>query len=112
MSDQIAVKLTGNKIPPDKFIEAVQHFVALVRGVAKNITTAPIDWSVEVEKGSAIVRMRAENPSPESARSIDAVARGIRALRSGAKTAPYGFTRDSIHSARILAEVSDGRNIQ
>jgi hypothetical protein len=112
MSNQIQIKITGSKIPPDKFLEAVKEFISLVQGVAKNVTNTPIDWAVEVDRGSAIIRLKVENPSTESERSIEAVAKGIRALRSGVKAPPYGFTRDSIHSAKILAELADGQNVQ
>src|SRR4051812_37586620 len=112
MSNQIAVKITGSKISPDRFLEAVKHFVALVQGVAKNTSTAPIDWAIEVDKGSAIVRMKVQAPTAESERSIEAVTNGIRALRNGVKTLPYGFTRENVSAARILAALADGRDVQ
>lgn len=112
MSDQIEIKIDGRKLTPEKFLSGASEFVALVQGVSKKIATSTVEWVVEVEHGSAILRMRAINPSKESAQSIDAVCRGVRALRNGARTIPYGFTRETISSAKIIASLVDGQEVQ
>ncbi|HEV7926809.1 MAG TPA: hypothetical protein VGR14_15725 [Verrucomicrobiae bacterium] len=112
MSDQIEIRIDGKKLTPEKFLDGVKEFLALTQGVAKNVTSTPISWLVEVDKGSAIVRMRAANPSRESEKSIDAVCQGIRSLRNGSKAMPNGFTRKEVSSAKILAELVDGEEVQ
>lgn len=111
MSDTIQVKLVG-KLTPDKFLEGAKEFFSLVQGVAKNVTNAPVDWTVEVEKSSAIVRLRIVNPSTDSQESLKVVCRGIKALRSGSRMMPVGFTRNEVHAARRLARLTDGGDLQ
>ncbi len=112
MSNQIQIKIDGGKLTPEKFLGAATEFIALVQGVAKNVTTTRIGWVVEVDKGSAIVRMRAENPSIDSEKSIDAVCQGLRALRNGIRTIPHGFTRENVSSAKAIADLVDGADVQ
>lgn len=112
MSDRIEIKLAGQKVTPEKFIEGVQAFFDLVRGVAKNVATNPVNWVVEVDKGSAIVRARVENPTPEAEESIELVVRGVNALKRGTKTIPRGFTKDEIRAVRRLAALKDGQEIE
>src|SRR2546422_891774 len=112
MSNQIEIKLEGKRLTPEKFIQAVEAFFELVQGVAKNIAKNPVTWAVEVDKGSTIVRARVENPTPESGHSIDAIVRGVNALRSGIKTIPYGFTKEEVRAAKRLAELKDGKEIE
>jgi hypothetical protein len=112
MSNQIEIKIDGRKLTPEKFLSGASEFVAMVQGVAKNIAASTIEWVVEVEHGSAILRMRANNPSQESERSIDAVCRGVRDLRNGVRTIPYGFTRETVSSAKIIAALVDGEEVQ
>jgi hypothetical protein len=112
MSDRIEIKISGQKLTPEKFIEGVQAFFDLIKGVAKNVATNPVNWVVEVDKGSAVVRARVENPTPDAEQSIDLVVRGINALKRGTKTIPYGFTKDEIRAARRLAALRDGQEIQ
>jgi hypothetical protein len=112
MSDQIEIKIAGQKLTPEKFLCGAAEFIALVQGVAKKISAAAIEWVVEVEHGSAILRMRANNPSKESSQSIEAVCRGVRSLRNGARTIPFGFTRETVSSAKIIASLVDGQEVQ
>jgi hypothetical protein len=112
MSNQIEIKLAGKKLTPEKFIEAVEAFFGLVKGVAKNVSKTPVDWVVEVDKGSAIVRARVENPTAESEESIEAVVRGVHSLRNGIRNIPFGFTKDEVRAARKLAKLKDGVGIE
>lgn len=112
MSNQIEIKIDGKKLTPDKFLDGAKDFFALVEGVAKNIGGAAIVWMVEVDKGSAIVRMRSETPSIESEKSIDVVCQGIRSLRNGTRIIPNGFTRSEVSAARRLAKLADGKEVQ
>jgi hypothetical protein len=112
MSDHIEIKIEGPRLTPEKFIEAAKSFFALVQGVSKNVVNKPINWIAEADKGSAVLRGRAENPGPESSQAIDAICRGIRSLRSGAKAIPNGFTREEVRACQILAGLVDGRAIQ
>jgi hypothetical protein len=112
MSSQIELKIDGRRLTPEKFLSGASEFIALVQGVTKNVTTTQIEWVVELDKGSAIVRMRAENPSQESEKSVDAICQGVRALRNGVKTIPFGFKRENITSAKIIAALNDGQEIQ
>ncbi len=111
MSNQIQIKIEGPKLTPEKFVIAAKEFLALVQGVGENISTEKIEWVVEVNAGSAIIRMRDTGPTTQSERCITAVCEGMRALRSGIASLPYGFTRDNVLSAKRLADLSDGQEI-
>ena len=112
MSDQIEIKIDAKRLTPDAFLASAKDFFALVEGVAKNVTTTPINWGVEVDKGSAIVRMRVENPSRDSTMALSIVSQGLRAMRTGTRVIPKGFTVPEIYAARRLAKLSDGENVQ
>jgi hypothetical protein len=105
MNDQVEITIEG-KLTPEKFIEAIRAFFDMVEGVAKNVTAKPIRWVVEVEKGSARVRGRVENPSVESGHAVDTICRGVRSLRSGARTIPYGFTKREVLACKSLAALN------
>ena len=112
MSNQIEIKIDGRKLTPEKFLSGASEFIALVQGVAKKVAAGSVDWVVEVERGSTILRMRAINPSKESEESIDAVCHGVRALRNGVRTIPYGFSRETVSSAKVIASLVDGQEVQ
>lgn len=112
MSNQIDIKIEAKKLTPEKFLEGVKEFFALIQGVSKNITGASLEWDVEVEKSSRCVRMRELNPTRNSEIAIETVCRGIRALRNGIVAIPEGFTRAEVRSAKILSELSDGCDVQ
>jgi len=112
MSDSIEIKIDGPKLTPEKFLNGVTEFLALVQGVAKNVAPERIDWVVDVEKGSTVVRMTAERPSRHSQQAIEVVCQGIRALRNGVRTMPHGFKRENVSSARIIASLVDGSEVQ
>jgi len=105
MNNQIEIKVEG-KLTPEKFIEAVRLFFSMVEGVTKNVATKPVHWVVEVEKNSTLVRGRVENPSIESRQAIDAICRGVRSLRSGNRTLPYGFTKREVLACKSLAALN------
>jgi hypothetical protein len=112
VSDQIEIKIEATDLTPESFLKAAESFLSIVQGVAKNITVVPIDWRVEVAEGSAILRVRVANPSPDSARSIEATYKGMRSLRSGTKTVPYGFTQKELKEAKTLVSIIDGTRVQ
>lgn len=112
MSNQIEIKIDSRKLTPETFLSGASEFMALVQGVAKKIAMAKVEWVVEVDKGSAILRMRVENPSTDSEKCIDAICRGVRALRNGVRTIPYGFSRETVSSAKIIASLVDGQEVQ
>jgi hypothetical protein len=112
MSDSIEIKIDGTRLTPEKFLDGVKEFLALVQGVAKNVAPERIDWLVSVEKSSAVVRMTAEHPTAHSRQAIDVVCQGIRALRNGVKTIPHGFRRENVSSAKIIASLVDGTDVQ
>jgi hypothetical protein len=112
MNDKIEIKIEGKRLTPDKFLGAAKDFFALVEGVAKNVTNLPIAWVVEVDKGSTIVRLRIENPTFESEKSLATVCQGVRALRNRISTIPNGFTRNEVSAARRLAILNDGQEVQ
>ena len=112
MNDQIEIKIEGKKLTPEKFIEAAKSFFDLIEGVAKNVASKPVNWAVELDKGSAIIRARVQNPSNESGQAIDAICRGVRSLRSGIKTIPHGFTKEEISASRKLTAIIDGEGVK
>ena len=112
MSDHIEIKIDGKKLTPERFLEAVESFFELVQGVSKNISKIPVNWSVEVDKGSTVVRVRADDPTEDVNQSIDAVIRGVSALRMGIKTIPFGFTKEEVRAAKKLATLKDGNEIE
>lgn len=112
MSNQIEIKITAKRLTPEKFLEGAKEFCALIQGVAKNVTHTPIKWSVELDSGSNVMRMRAENPTAESENSLDLVSSGVRALRGGISTVPLGFTKREVEAAKILAALNDGEDVQ
>jgi hypothetical protein len=112
MSNQIDIKIEGSKLTPEKFLEAVKSFFELVEGVAGNISTTPINWTIEVEHGSAIVRVREITPTPEGEKAVKTICYGVRSLRSGVKTIPPGFTKKEVIAAKTLATLNDGTSIQ
>ncbi len=112
MSNQIEIKIEAKRLTPDKFLAGAKDFFALVEGVAKNVTLAHINWSVEIDKGSAVVRMRAENPSDESQKVFTVVRQGIRALRNRTNVIPIGFTANELWAASRLSKLIDGEAVQ
>lgn len=108
MSNQIEIKIDGKRLTPERFVEAVQSFFSLVQGVAKNVTVKPIDWIVEIDKGSYIVRMRGDGAE----QSIRTVCRGVRSLRSGVKIIPPGFTQSEVRASKRLAGLIDGTDVK
>lgn len=112
MSNQIEIKIDGRSLTPDTFLSGANEFVALVQGVSKNVTGKKLEWLVEVEKGSAIIRLRPVNPSHEASDSISAVCNGVRSLRNGVRIIPPGFNRENISSAKIIAGLVDGLEVQ
>jgi len=109
MSESVSIKLEGPRLTPDKFVNAVQKFFSIVLGVTKNVVgvARPEDWSVEVDHGSAIVRIKPENPAIKASRSIDLMSRGIKSLASGVRSAPPGFGNDEVKAAKELASLID-----
>lgn len=105
MSNQIEIHLDAKKLTPERFIEAVKSFFDIVEGVTGNITGSKktVEWIVEVDKGSAVVRTRAANPSRQAEDTVDAVCRGMRSLRTGVRTIPHGFTSEEVRSTKNLA---------
>lgn len=103
MNDKIGIKIDAKKLTPAKFIEAVEAFVSVVQGVARNVARSPINWTVEVAKGSTVFRMVPENPNQESDEAIHAVKGGFRSLSAGIRTVPNGFTQPEMRGLRILA---------
>jgi hypothetical protein len=112
MKDKIEIKVDARKLTPEKFLAAAESFFAIVQGVAKNVVQQPIQWSVEVQEGSTVIRMRAQNPSDASEKALDAVIRGMHSLRSGNPVIPPGFTKEEIRASKYLAEVINGTDIQ
>ncbi len=112
MSNQIEIKIDAKRLTPETFLEAVKSFFEIIEGVAKNVVGKPIQWTVNVDKGSAIVRAYVENPSPQSSQAIDFIIGGLRSLRSGAKHMPNGFTVNEIKASRKLVEIIDGKDVQ
>jgi hypothetical protein len=112
MSNQIEIKIEAKRLTPDKFLAGAKDFFALVEGVAKNVTLTGVSWSVEVDKGSAIVRMRPEHPTAETERVISVVSQGVRALRNRITVIPHGFTNNELLAARRLTKLADGDSIQ
>src|SRR5689334_19085342 len=98
MSDKIEIKIDAKRLTPDKFIEAATTFFGLVRGVAKNVSASKIAWGVEVDKGSEVVRLCAEDDTADSKHTIETVHRGIHSLNSGISVLPYGFTKDEVRA--------------
>lgn len=112
MNNQIEIKIEGKRLTPDKFLAGAKDFFALVEGVAKNVTLNEITWSVEIDKGSAVIRMRADNPSAESERVFTVVNQGIRALRNRTNIIPHGFTVNELWAASRLTKLIDGEGVQ
>lgn len=112
MSNQIEIKIEAKRLTPAKFLAGAKDFFALVEGVAKNVTLNQINWYVEVDKGSAIVRMRAENPNTESERVLSVVSHGIKALRNRTNVIPSGFSPNELLAASRLTKLADGEGIQ
>jgi hypothetical protein len=112
MSNQLEIKIDGKKLTPERFLEAAKSFFALVEGVASNLVTKPVNWIVEVDKGSTIFRMRPDNPTDESDRAVHAICKGVRSMRSGVKTIPYGFTKKEVQASRNLAALIDGTDVK
>jgi hypothetical protein len=112
VSDQIEIKISATDLTPESFLKAAESFLDIVRGVGHNVSEVPIDWRVEVAEGSAILRARVGNPSPETSRSVEAIYRGMRSLKPGAKSVPFGFTQKEIRSAKALATLIDGNKVQ
>jgi hypothetical protein len=111
MSNKIEIKIDGRALTPDKFMEGAKAFIALVQGVSKNVTGKKLDWTLEVDKGSAIVRLQPAIPDVDSAKSIDTVFQGFRSLRNGSRIIPLGFNRENISSAKTIAALTDGREV-
>jgi hypothetical protein len=112
MSDQIEIKIDSKRLTPERFMEAVESFFALIQGVAKNVAQKPVHWSVEVEKGSAVVRALVDNPTPDARETINAVCLGVRSMRSGSKVIPHGFTPNEVRASRKLASLIDGKEVK
>jgi hypothetical protein len=112
MSNQIDLKINATFISPENFLKGVEEFFALIQGVRKNLGINPVNWSVEVEKGSALIRAKPEHPTPQSQDTIDTVCSGINALRNGMRTMPPGFTKREVEAVRALSALSDGQRIQ
>lgn len=111
MSDQIEIRIEGPGLTPEKFLLAAQSFFDLIQGVSENVGAKQVRWIAEVDKGSAVIRGRVANPSPESHMAIELVSRGIRSLRSGTKAVPNGFTREEVRACQVLADLADGEKI-
>jgi hypothetical protein len=112
MSNQIEIKIEAKRLTPDKFLAGAKDFFALVEGVAKNVTLHEIKWVVDVEKGSAIVRMRPEKPDADSEKVFTVVRQGIRALRNRTNVIPNGFTPNELGAAVRLTKLIDGEGVQ
>jgi len=109
MSDHIEIKFTGKEISPEKFLTAVQNFVEIVQGVGRNITGAahPIQWTIEADRGSAIIRVRAKNRVKEAGETTDAIRRGFHSLKTGSRVVPRGFTVTELRKTQELADLAD-----
>jgi hypothetical protein len=109
MSDHIEIKFTGKEISPEKFLTAVQNFVEIVKGVGRNITGAehPIHWTIEADRGSAIIRIRAKNHIKEAGEATDCIRRALHSLRTGSRVVPRGFTTTELRKTQELADLAD-----
>lgn len=114
MSDTIEIKIDAKKLTPERFISAVESFFSLVQGVANNFSGREdrVNWVVEVDSGSAVIRGRVTNPTVKSQQSIDAVCWGLRSLQAGNRSTPAWFTNEEIKASRKLADLIDGENVQ
>lgn len=109
MSNQIEIKFPGPEISPEKFVEAIQHFLSVVEGVGRNIggVIDPIQWTVESDRGSAIIRLKAKNRFKEAGEATEAIRRGFHSLRTGSRVMPRGFTVSELRKAQELADLAD-----
>ncbi len=111
MSNEIEAKIEGPNLTPDRFMKAARAFFELVQGVSKNLAGdgEEIPWTVEVASGSAV--LRAKSTGERGERVVEAIVRGVRALRSGVNAIPHGFGRDEVNAARVLANLVDGNAV-
>jgi hypothetical protein len=109
MSDQIEIKFSGQQIPPERFLVAVRNFIEIVQGVGRNITGKenPIQWTVESDRGSAVIRIRAKNRTKEAVEATDAIRRGFHSLKTGSRVVPRGFTVTELRKTQELADLAD-----
>jgi hypothetical protein len=109
MSDQIEIKLSGQQIPPERFLAAVKNFIEIVQGVGRNVTgkANPIQWTIESDCGSAVIRIRAKNRTKEALEATDAIRRGFQSLRTGSRVVPRGFTVTELRKTQELADLAD-----
>src|SRR6266849_6078414 len=114
MSDSIEIKIDGPKMKPDQFLRTVESFFGLVQGVSRNVSgpQSPVQWTVEVDRGSSVIRARPLNPSAASLKSIEAICQGVGALHSGVKAIPQWFTYEEIKHCRNLGSEIDGEGIR
>ena len=105
MSNQIEIKIEGRKLTADKFRSAISAFFDLIENVTAEVCAGKrkLEWLVEVEHGSAIIRARAESADEIT----EAVERGVSLLQSGKREYPKFFNRDAISAARDLGKLAD-----
>jgi hypothetical protein len=105
VSNQIEIKIEGRKLTADKFRSAVSAFFDLLENVSAEVRPGQtkLEWLVEVEQGSAIIRARAE----DGEKITEAVENGIALMQSGRREYPQFFNHDAISAARDLGKLVD-----
>jgi hypothetical protein len=103
MSNQIEIKIEGRKLTAEKFRSAVGAFFDLIENVSAELGKPKMEWLVEVDHGSAIIRAHAEFGDEITA----AIGKGIESLQSGSREYPQFFNHEAISAARDLGRLID-----
>jgi hypothetical protein len=105
MTNQIEIKIEGRKLTADKFRSAVSAFFDLLESVSKEVCAGreKVEWLVEVDHGSAIIRARADSGQ----KITEAVQNGLVLLQAGKREYPIFFNHDAVSAARDLGKLAD-----
>ncbi len=103
----LTLEISGHAVTPDKFLRSVRSFFAILTEVSKTVSDKPVDWLVQVKKGSNLVGVMPRPGFDQAAVAVitDAVARGIAQVE-GEASVPDFFNERALKSLRDLGRVT------
>lgn len=103
--DVLRLELGGSHVRLSTLVTAAGTFANLVVEVSRSLHGEPVEWTVEVEKGSVVLPATPQVPVDVRQRLVQAVASGLASVEQRAERPPY-FTDRALVQARALANLS------
>lgn len=98
----VTLNLDSSEVPLARFRQAVTSFLEMIEEVSKTQTGEKLNWTISVQKGSAVVIATCDQPAAKTVSTT--LPRALKELENGAEQLPEGFSEKAARAARKLAK--------